>query len=293
MPIYHLSAKVIGRSAGRTATASAAYRSGERIADERTGEIFDYSRKRNIEHCEIIAPDNAPAWMHDRAQLWNAVERVEARKDAQLCREVEVALPRELSPAARLELIREFTRSEFVDRGMVADISIHNPQDRDGSEKPHAHVLLTMRELLGDGFGNKARDWNDKAVLERWRENWADYANRALERAGIDERIDHRSYEDQGIDREPQPKLGGAAALERRGIQTERGDELRAVQARNALRDRLRRILERFTDRADILLGRGAATVREKALSAKERIDALFGRGNATTEKPDAPDRDR
>jgi len=287
MPIYHLSAKVISRSTGRSATASAAYRSGERVVDERTGLIFDFCRKRNIEHREIMAPDNAPAWMRDRARLWNAVERVEVRKDAQLCREVEVALPRELPPAERLALIQEFARSEFVDRGMIADISIHNPHDRtDGTEKPHAHMLLTMRELLGDGFGKKARDWNDKQLLERWRENWADFANRALERAGHAERIDHRSYEDQGIDREPQPKLGAAAAMERRGIPTGRGDELREVQERNAARG--------FIDRVDALFGRSVATVREKVISAKARVNALFGRGgDVKTTKMDAPDRDR
>ena len=200
MALFHFAAQVIGRSSGRSAPGAAAYRAGERIADERTGLVFDYSRKRGIEHREIIAPDNAPAWMFNRAQLWNAVERAEARGDAQLCREVEVALPRELSRDQRLEVLRRFVQEEFVGRGMVADICVHNPRGADGLERPHSHIMLTMRELTGEGFGKKNRDWNRKDLLEAWRERWADHVNRALERHGYRDRVDHRSLEAQRAD---------------------------------------------------------------------------------------------
>src|SRR5690606_25860243 len=144
-------------------------------------------------HTEIMAPDHAPEWANDRAQLWNAVEKVERRKDAQLCREVLVALPAELDDAERLELVRGFAREQFVERGMVADIAWHEP-DREGDQRNyHAHILLTMRDIGADGFGQKNRDWNRRELLQEWREQWQEHANRALERAGRTERIDHRS----------------------------------------------------------------------------------------------------
>lgn len=274
MAIYHLSAKVIGRSSGRSATGAAAYRAAEIVRDERTGIVHDYSRKGGVEHREIVAPDNAPTWMRDREQLWNAVEKVERRKDAQLAREVEIGIPRELTPDQRRELVREFVREEFVSRGMIADVCWHMGKASDGGAHPHAHILLTMRELTGDGFGNKNRDWNGKDVLEGWRERWEDHANRALERAGREERIDHRSFADRGVDREPQPKLGPVAAkLERQGIATERGDELRAVEARN-------------TERAELEvrrdgLSRQIEAVREALLVLRERAEETAARAGS------------
>lgn len=251
MAIYRLSANVVKRSAGRSAVATAAYRAGERIDDERTGQNFDYTRKGGVLHTEILAPDNAPDWMLDRSKLWNAVEIAEKRKDAQLAREVQLALPHELTPEQRLDLVRGFVREQFVDRGMIADIAIHMP-DRDGDQRNfHAHVMLTMRAITGDGFGNKCREWNadfargkgeggfvrEAPQLEQWREHWAQHVNQAMERAGHPERVDHRSYEDQGIDLEPEPKIGPhAAEMERRGSASDKGDELRAVRARNAAR---------------------------------------------------------
>jgi len=220
MAIYHMSAKAISRSTGRSATGAAAYRAGERITDERTGLTFDYGKKSGVDHTEIIAPTNAPEWVNDRARLWNAVEQGEKRKDAQVCREVEVALPVELSPEKQLELVRGFARSQFVDVGMVADIAMHHTT----SPTPHAHIMLTMRDIGSNGFGQKNRDWNSKERLEQWREQWANHLNQALERDGHAARVDHRTLEAQGIDRIPQPKLGAKVVeMERRGIRTERG----------------------------------------------------------------------
>lgn len=165
MAIYHLSAKVISRAGGRSSVAAAAYRTAGRLRDDRQGLEHDYSRKGGVVHSEIMAPDNAPDWMRDRDQLWNAVEAVEKRRDAQLAREIEVALPRELDRGARLELLRGFVQREFVDRGMIADVAIHEGKARDGQSQPHAHVMLTMRELTGEGFGKKDRSWNAPDLL--------------------------------------------------------------------------------------------------------------------------------
>ena len=237
MAIYRFEGKIIGRKQGKSATASAAYRAADRIVDERTGQAFDYGRKRGVLHSEILAPDNAPEWMRDRAQLWNAVERVEKRKDAQLARDFEIALPHELTHEQRLELVRGFVREEFVDRGMIADLALHAPDRAGDARNYHAHVMLTMRDLVGDGFGNKAREWNDTELLEEWREHWANAVNRELERYGLEARVDHRSLADQGIDREPEPKLGPIATeMEREGRPSHAGDDRRAVLARNAER---------------------------------------------------------
>ena len=237
MAIFRFSAGVIKRSAGRSATGAAAYRAGMEITDARTGQTFDYTRKGGVLHTAILTPDNAPAWMQDRAKLWNAVELGEKRHDAQLAREVQLALPHELTAAQQIVLAHEFAAAEFVSRGMVADIAIHGP-DREGDERNvHAHIMLTMREIDGGDFGQKAREWNAKPLLEHWREAWADHANRALEREGHAARIDHRTLEAQGIDREPSIHLGpNAMEMERRGISTDRGDHNRLIAANDELR---------------------------------------------------------
>lgn len=245
MAIYRFSAQVIGRSSGRSATAAAAYRAGVEIVDVRTGELHDYTRRSGVDAAFIVAPESAPPWALDRASLWNAVEAAEKRKDAQLAREVQLALPHELTPAQREALVREFVQAQFVDRGMVADVALHAPGKGD-DRNHHAHVMLTMRTLGPEGFGGKAREWNDKAVLEGWRVEWEQAANRALERAGIEARIDHRSLIEQGItDRLPVPELSREAyAFERatgqasaprllREAAQAQLDELRGLQAAN------------------------------------------------------------
>jgi hypothetical protein len=284
--IFHMRAQVISRSAGRSAIAAAAYRAGERLRDDRTGQMHDYSRKAFVEHREILAPDNAPAWMRDRATLWSAVEAAEKRKDAQLAREVHFSLPRELGSAGRIELIRDFCQREFVTRGMIADVAIHNPSSRDGGEQPHAHVMLTTRVLTGEGFGQKERGWNDKGLYEGWRERWADHANRSLERIGSRERIDHRSFAKRGIDREPEPKLGPKAARLERQEQhaaanenrpamavTERGKAWQAVQERNRRRDELRARLEVVARGLREVAGRTLAEARARLDAVRERFD--------------------
>lgn len=303
MAIYHLSAKVISRAGGRSSVAAAAYRTAGRLHDDRQVLEHDYSRKGGVVHSEIMAPENAPEWMRDRNQLWNAVEIVEKRRDAQLAREVEVSLPRELDRGQRLKLLRGFIQREFVDRGMIADVAVHESKARDGFGQPHAHVMLTMREMTGDGFGKKDRSWNAPDLLVGWREAWARDANIALEQAGRSERIDHRSldvqrseaeqqlerargggqnelalaYEKKVIElsREPEPKIGPSAnAQEKRGVVTERGDAFRAAQKRNAQRQELGwRQLELRLE----LMERGRAFIA----GARERLDRLWGRAEA------------
>jgi Ti-type conjugative transfer relaxase TraA len=204
MAIYHLSAKIISRKAGQSVVASAAYRSASEIHDERLGLNFDFTRKRGVEHTEIVAPAGAPAWVLDRSKLWNAVEGAEKRKDAQLAREIELALPVELKRDEQLALLRDFVQQQFVSKGMVADFAIH----RDNPENPHAHVLLTLRALTPEGFGAKERAWNDRSELMSWRAGWEEVTNAHLAQAGLSVRIDHRTLKAQHLELTPGRKIG-------------------------------------------------------------------------------------
>ncbi|MGO9787453.1 MAG: Ti-type conjugative transfer relaxase TraA, partial [Stellaceae bacterium] len=235
--IYHFSAKVIQRAAGRSAVAAAAYRAGARLFDDRLGRTFNYSSKPGVIHSEIQLPEGAPGRWLDRVTLWNEVEAFERRKDAQLAREVELALPRELPPAEAIQLAQDFVRSQFVARGMVADLNIHWGTGPDGAAQPHAHVMLSLREISGEGFGKKQRTWNDRGVLRGWREDWAALVNERLAEAGRDIRIDHRSNVAQGIDLEPQNKIGPAGARRAlRGEDAERRDEHLTIARHNGER---------------------------------------------------------
>ena len=267
--IFHCPVKIIQRSKGRSAVAAAAYRSGEKLTNEWDGEIHDYTHKGGIIHREIMLPSHAPPEFSDRSTLWNSVEKIEKSSDAQLAREIEVAFPVELSPAAQLALIRAYVRENFVAAGMCADFAIHDK----GTGNPHAHIMLTMRPLKADGtWGAKCRkvydldehgqripngkggwkshredttDWNDRGNAEKWRAAWASCVNQALEAAGRPERVDHRSYKRQGIEKIPTIHMGSAASqMERRGIATEKGDINRQIAADNKL---LKEIKARIT----------------------------------------------
>ena len=296
MAIYHLSAKIHSRSTGASAVARAAYRAREKLVDERTGERHDHSRRQDLDHAEILAPEEAPGWARDRSRLWNQVEAVERRKDAQVARELEVALPVELSPAQRLELVRDFVMDECVSRGMVADVALHGGD----THNPHAHVLLTTRRIGPDGFGGKDRSWNDRRLVGRWREEWASWSNRALETAGRTERVDHRTLEVQrddaiargdlgaarALDRDPEIHLGPSAwdAL-RRGEPNERVERSQALARGNAERERMR---EGMTEE---LIRLSSDIVRERR---QERKQQRTGRPpNRSAWPPRDPDRGR
>ena len=212
MAIYHLHAKVISRATGRSAVAAAAYRAASRLHDVRLDRDHDFSNKSGVVHSEILLSDGAPERFLDRATLWNEVEAIEKRKDAQLAREVEFSIPREMTQAQGIALARDFVREQFVERGMVADLNVHWDIGEDGQAKPHAHVMLSTRSVDENGFGAKERLWNDKELLLTWRERWASLANERLAELDLDVRIDHRSFAAQGIDLEPQNKIGPAGS---------------------------------------------------------------------------------
>jgi Ti-type conjugative transfer relaxase TraA len=234
MAIYHFSAKVISRANGSSAVAAAAYRSASRLEDERLGRGHDFSNKSGVVHSEIMAPEGSPERWQDRETLWNEVELGEKRKDAQLAREIEFSIPREMNQAQGVELARDFVQTEFVDRGMVADLNVHWDVGPDGLAKPHAHVMLSMREAEPEGFGKKVRDWNSTELLSDWRERWAGHVNERLAELGIDAQVDHRTLEAQGIALEPQHKIGPAGMRrEGRGEDAERAFDHREIARRN------------------------------------------------------------
>jgi Ti-type conjugative transfer relaxase TraA len=242
MAIYHLHVKVIGRKSGSSAVASAAYRSGSRLRDERLDRSHDFSGKHGVVHSEVMLSENAPEAWSDRERLWNDAEAFEVRKDAQLAREVEFAIPREMSERDGIELARDFVRGEFVDRGMIADLNVHWDMAEDGMPKPHAHVMLTMRAVDENGFGKKVREWNRTEMVERWRKRWAELANERLAELDIDARIDHRSLGAQGIALEPQSQIGAPAkrieegGIEGKGIEADRAELHREIARGNGAR---------------------------------------------------------
>jgi ATP-dependent exoDNAse (exonuclease V) alpha subunit len=196
--IFHFDCKVHGRSSGASAIRLAAYRAGSRLRSELTGRVHNYTRKKEVLWSQILAPSLAPSWASDRATLWNTVDTIETRKDAQLAREVEVALPIALSPTDHCNLLRDWVSETFVAAGMVADICYHAKRGN-----PHGHILLTLRDISADGFGKKNRSWNNPNLVESWRASWAEIVNRYLATARLELRIDHRSYKRQGIDLTP------------------------------------------------------------------------------------------
>lgn len=257
MAIFQLQIKPVTRSTGRSATSAAAYRAGERIRDERTGALYDHSRRQDVLHKEIVLPSkvgptDAPMeWARDRATLWNAAEKAEPRSDSRVAREYMVGLPAELSAEERTALARAFSK-EIADRYKVAvDLAIHEPRPEGDPRNFHAHLLATTREVRPDGFGPKtgidmAAEVRNELGLPPTRKEftalrarWAELTNEALREANVEARVDHRSLEAQGIDREPTPHIPIVSiAMERRGLRSEVADRIRAgYRARVAARE--------------------------------------------------------
>jgi hypothetical protein len=262
--IYHLHLQIISRGIGKTAVGAAAYRSAETLHNEYDGVTHDYTRKGGVVHTEILLPENAPAGYADRSTLWNAVEKAERYKTAQLAREMEIALPVELTREQQISLARRFVQETFVNAGMCADVCLHDA----GKGNPHAHVMLTMRPIEKDGtFGAKSRtvngrkinttDWSDRDKAEEWRAAWAAYANGALRMAGVlteDNILDHRSYARQGKEQIPTVHMGVAATqMERKGIRTERGNKNREIEVTNARLRQLRARLDKLKERLETI----------------------------------------
>ena len=227
--IYHFNVKVVSRGKNASAVAKAAYISGEKIKNSYDGVPHDYRKKKEIVHKEILLPSNAPPEFMKRAVLWNAVEQAEKRKNSQTAKHIDAALPVEISRDEQIDLVRNFCLQCFVSRGMCADFAIHDK----GDGNPHVHILLTTRRVDENGFTVKDRSWNNKSLLLEWRKLWADWCNHKLY-AVYDERIDHRSYAAQGIDKIPQVHLSAAAcAIEKKGYHTDKGSRNRRIVLRN------------------------------------------------------------
>lgn len=280
MAIYHFSVKVISRATGASAVASAAYRSASRLHDERLDRDHDFTNKSGVVHSEVMLPVGAPEHLADRTTLWNTVEAGEKRKDAQLSREVEFAIPREMDQGQGIDLARDFVQREMVDRGMVADLNVHWDIGADGLAKPHAHVMLSMREVGEDGFGAKVRDWNRTELVEHWRETWADHVNERLAQLDIDARIDHRSLHDQGIDLEPQNKIGPAAGRRAdEGLEADRLDEHHEIARANGERIIAdpRIPLDAITKQQATFTRRDLAMFIHRHSDGKEQFDRAMG----------------
>ncbi|WP_300057394.1 MobQ family relaxase [Sulfitobacter sp.] len=309
MASYHLSVKTIKRSAGRSATAAAAYRVGERIECQREGRVHDYTRKQGIEETFILTPKDAPDWATDRSRLWNEVEASETRRNSVTAREWELALPSEISAEVRSQITRDFAQ-ELVSRyGVAVDVAIHAPHREGDQRNHHAHVLTSTRKLEAEGFTTKTRVLDSAKTggveIEQMRGLWAELQNRALERAGEMERVDHRSLEAQReaalergdqlsaeeLDRDPELKLGPAAnSMERRAkaMAERQGREYKPVTERGAVVHAARQARAVFREMRERLeLARETYGIEREA--GQGRVSAGLAALRAATAK----DRDR
>ena len=270
---FHFNISIISRGKGKSAVASAAYISCEKLTNDWDGVIHDYHNKKGLEHKEIFLPENAPKEFLDRSTLWNSVELNEKAINAQLVRNFIIALPKELSLEENKELIRKFIQENFVSKGMIADLAIHQGNDEENGNI-HVHIMTTVRPLNQDGtWGAKSKkeylldeqgnkilgkngkpktrkidltDWNNKENAEKWREHFATLCNQYLEKNNLEKRVDHRSFERQGIEEIPTIHLGASAsALERKGVETEKGNINREIKKHNSI---VRAVRERIAD---------------------------------------------
>ena len=303
MAIYHLCIKIISRGKGKSAVAASAYRSGEKIKNEYDDILHDFTRKGGIAHTEILLPQNAPQEFLDRGTLWNSVEKIEKSKNSQLAREIEVALPKELDREKQINLVREYVKENFIKVGMCADIALHDKNDGN----PHCHILLTMRplnedttwgakskkEYILDENGEKVKlkngnyktrkinttDWNEQDKAEEWRKAWADITNKYLEENSIQDKVDHRSYQRQGIEQIPTIHLGvSATQMEKKGIATDRGNINREIKHQNMI---LREISRRIKALLNWIRGIGKEEKAENentksTLPPKENLLSIF-----------------
>ena len=303
---YHCSVKGVGRAKGRSIVAAAAYRSGERLEDARTGEVFDYRARGGVEDTFILTRDGAAAWGQDRECLWNGAEAAEPRANGRLATELELALPHELTVAQRKQLVTDFLAPIIEKYGVAADVAMHEPGQENDHRNHHAHCLLTHREFGADGFGDianmrtitrtrKGQDVQEQvagiaatpADIRAIRAAWEQHVNRAYEREGLDIRVDHRSHEDRGIAQEPTKHLGPAASgMERRGEASDRGDINRDIEDRNAaLRERARLEIEARKAEADLAAARKLAEI-ERAAEAAEREARAAAKGRTEEIRP-------
>ena len=280
----HTHVDIVTRAKGASVIAKAAYNARDKLQDEYYGKTHDYSKKEDLVFSKIFLPEHIPKEFSNREYLWNEVEKIEKSKNSQLARNLLFELPRELNEQNRIKLISEFIEENFTSKGMIADCSIHNPPASDHEEQPHAHILLTLREIDSEGkwkpkcrkeyildengekiklkSGNyKSRkvnlnDWNEPDKAKEWRENFSKKANEYLARNNIDKRIDPRTFEEQGREELPQIHLGTSSyQMEKKGIQTERGNQNRKIIALNLEFRKLKEELSKLTSWIGSLLG--------------------------------------
>ena len=280
----HTHVDIVSRSKGASVIAKAAYNARDKLQDEYYGKTHDYSKKEDLVFSKIFLPEHIPKEFSNREYLWNSVEKIEKSKNSQLARNLLFTLPRELNEEDRIRLISEFIEENFTSKGMIADCNIHNPMASDHEEQPHAHILLTLREMDSEGkwkpkcrkeyildengekikikSGNyKSRkvnlnDWNEPDKAKEWRENFSKKANEYLARNNIQKRIDPRTFEEQGREELPQIHLGTSSyQMEKKGIQTERGNQNRKIIALNLEFRKLKEELSKLTSWISSLLG--------------------------------------
>ena len=300
---FHFSISMIsrGKSQRKSAVASAAYISCEKIKNEWDGEVHDYHNKKGLLHSEIFLPENAPIALKDRTTLWNSVELNEKASNAQLARNFIIALPKELSFEENKRLITEFIQENFISKGMIVDLAIHDESDEENNNI-HAHIMTTIRpinekgewqpkskkEYVLDEKGEKIKlksgnyktrkveltDWNDKGNAEKWRENFASLCNQYLEKNHQEKRVDHRSYKRQGIEEIPTIHLGASAsALEKKGIETDKGNINREIKKHNSLVKAIKNKIKEITSWIDSLLGNLQAKYDEYKQTKKDELE--------------------
>lgn len=303
MPCPHFEMKIVQRSMGQSAVAAAAYQSGEKLFSEYDQATKHYAEKEGIVFSEILLPSNAPPEYADRNTLWNAVEKIEKQWNSQLAREFRIAIPREIPKEQYDDLVRDYCRELFVSKGMCVDYAIHDPYPP--SHNPHAHILLTMRAMDEDGKwlpksrkvydldknGERIRlpsgywkshkentvDWSEQSNAEVWRQGWADWQNRYLERNNRPERVDLRSYERQGINKIPTVHMGPAVtAMERRGIQTDIGNLNREIGKINRLMQSIRHFIRDLLDTIVELRQEEQELKAKKAAEAETSLPSLL-----------------
>ena len=298
---FHFSISMISRGKSKSAVASAAYISCEKLTNEWDGVIHDYHNKKGLLHSEIFLPDNIPKEFQDRSFLWNNVELNEKASNAQLARNFIIALPKELSFEENKNLITDFIQENFVSKGMIADLAIHD-ENNEGNKNIHAHIMTTLRpinekgqwqpkskkEYVLDKNGEKIKlksgnyktrkveltDWNDKGNAEKWRESFASLCNRYLEKNNLEKRVDHRSFERQGKEEIPTIHLGASAsALERKGIETDKGNINREIKKHNSLVKAIKNKIKEITSWIDGLLGNLQAKYDEYKQTKKDELE--------------------
>ena len=298
----HTHVDIVSRSKGSSVIAKAAYNARDKLRDEYYVKVHDYSKKDDLVFSKIFLPEHIPKEFSNREYLWNSVEKIEKSKNSQLARNLLFTLPRELKEEDRIKLISEFIEENFTSKGMIADCNIHNPMASDNEEQPHAHILLTLREIdekgnwkaksrkeyILDENGEKIKlksgnyksrkvnlnDWNEPDKAKEWRENFSKKANEYLARNNIQKRIDPRTFEEQGREELPQVHLGTSSyQMEKKGIQTERGNQNRKIIAFNLEFKKLKAELSKLTSWIGSLIGSLQAKYDEYKQEKKEEYE--------------------